>query len=178
MAGMSKRFYDAGYSSPKGLIDIFGSSMLSHITRNLQSFSEILIIASSEDVEKFELDKRPELSKENINVVGIESHTKGPSYSILMAEKFINPTIPTLVHYCDIYALWDIDKTFSSLKTKDAVFLSFKGFHPSRLNGTTYAYAKVHENAPEKVSDILEKKSFTQNVELEHASTGIYGFRN
>ena len=157
MAGKSKRFYDAGYNSPKSLIDVFGEHILTHIVKNFDFISDVLVIVS---------------------VVGIENHTKGPSYSILMAQRFIKQELPILVHYCDVFANWNIGETFSTLQLSDAIFLSFKGFHPSRMNGTTYAYAKLEPGQQRRIQDIREKRSFTEDFEKEDASTGIYGFKS
>ena len=130
------------------------------------------------DLKRYSLDKLDYLADNRIKVVGIENHTKGPSYSILMAQRFIKQELPILVHYCDVFANWNIGETFSTLQLSDAIFLSFKGFHPSRMNGTTYAYAKLEPGQQRRIQDIREKRSFTEDFEKEDASTGIYGFKS
>jgi len=178
MAGHSKRFYDAGFNKPKSLIDVFGRNILEHIVLNFQFFSEILIIVRDEDLIDFSIDKLDYLAKANINIVGIADHTKGPSYSILMAKEFVKADLTTLVHYCDVFVNLDCSQIFTLLKHTDATFISFDGFHPSRVNGTDYAYAKLDGLNPSKVNEIREKRSFTQDPEKEHASTGLYGFKS
>ena len=178
MAGKSKRFYDAGYNSPKSLIDVFGEHILTHIVKNFDFISDVLVIVSVDDLKRYSLDKLDYLADNRIKVVGIENHTKGPSYSILMAQRFIKQELPILVHYCDVFANWNIGETFSTLQLSDAIFLSFKGFHPSRMNGTTYAYAKLEPGQQRRIQDIREKRSFTEDFEKEDASTGIYGFKS
>lgn len=110
MAGKSKRFYDAGYNSPKSLIDIFGEHILTHIVKNFDFISDILVIVSDDDLERYSLDKLDYLADNRIKVVGIENHTKGPSYSILMAQRYIKQELPILVHYCDVFANWNVGK--------------------------------------------------------------------
>lgn len=178
MAGKSIRFYDAGYNSPKSLIEIFGEQILSHLLKNFYFISDVLIIVSVEDLRRYSLDKLDYTSDKRIKVVGIESHTKGPSYSILMAKNYVKQDLPILVHYCDVFANWNVGETFSTLQLSDAIFLSFKGFHPSRINGTTYAYAQLQPGQHRKIQAIREKKSFTEDFDKEDASTGIYGFKS
>ena len=178
MAGKSKRFFDAGYKKPKWLIDVFNKSIIEHIIRNHAFFSNILLIVNNEDLLNFNLNQLPQLQRENTQIVGIEPHGKGPSYSILMAEKHLKLNKKTIVHYCDVFVNWDIEKTVSDLENFDSIFLSFTGFHPTRLNGTTYAYAKLIDDGSNIIEDIREKQSFTQNFDQEHASTGVYGFRS
>ena len=178
MAGKSKRFYDSGYNSPKSLIEILGDHILSHILKNFNFISDVLIIVSVDDLKRYSLDKLDYVADNRIKVVGIENHTKGPSYSILMAESYIKQELPVLVHYCDVFANWNVEETLSTLQLSDAIFLSFKGFHPSRVNGTTYAYAKLQPGQQSRIEDIREKISFTEDFEKEDASTGIYGFKS
>jgi bifunctional N-acetylglucosamine-1-phosphate-uridyltransferase/glucosamine-1-phosphate-acetyltransferase GlmU-like protein len=176
MAGKSKRFFAVGYTKPKWLIDILDKSILGHIIKNNEFFSSILIIVNNEDLLNFNLDQLSELKHENIQVVGIEAHEKGPSYSILMAERYLKMDKKILVHYCDVFINWEIGKTISDLENADAIFLSFTGFHPTRLNGTTYAYAKLIDGSLNIIEDIREKQSFTKDYNEEQASTGVYGF--
>lgn len=178
MAGKSKRFYDSGYNSPKSLIEISGEHILSHILKNFYFISDVLLICSMDDLKRYSLEKLDFISDKRIKVVGIESHTKGPSYSILMAKKYIKQELPILVHYCDVFANWNVVETFSTLQLSDAIFLSFKGFHPSRINGTTYAYAQLQPGLNRKIRDIREKNCFTEDFDKEDASTGIYGFKS
>jgi bifunctional N-acetylglucosamine-1-phosphate-uridyltransferase/glucosamine-1-phosphate-acetyltransferase GlmU-like protein len=176
MAGKSKRFFDAGYTHPKWLIDVFNKSIIGHIIKNNEFFSSILLIVNSDDLLNYNINQLPELKQENIQVVGIEAHGKGPSYSILMAEKFVETNKKIVVHYCDVFINWDICKTISDLENADAIYLSFTGFHPTRLNETTYSYAKLIDGSLNIIEDIREKQSFTQNYNQEHASTGVYAF--
>ena len=176
MAGKSKRFFDAGYTKPKWLINVFDKSILGHIIKNNEFFSSILLIVNNEDLLNFDLNQLSELKQENIEVVGIEAHGKGPSYSILMAERYLKMDKKIVVHYCDVFVNWEIGKTISDLENADAIFLSFTGFHPTRLNGTTYAYAKLFDGSLNVIEDIREKQSFTKDSNQEQASTGVYGF--
>jgi choline kinase len=177
MAGRSKRFYDTGYTRPKSLIDVFGLDILKHIIKNFEFISNVLIIVRKDDLDKFRIDKLDYLEDEKIQIVGIDDHSKGPSYSILMAENFINKDLNSLVHYCDVFVNLNCEEMFRKLNQADALFVSFKGFHPSRLNGTTYAYARSNESEPNLISDIREKRSFSLSPEDEDASTGLYGFK-
>jgi choline kinase len=176
MAGKSKRFFDVGYTKPKWLINIFDKSILGHIIKNNEFFSSILVIVNNEDLLNFNLNQLSELQQENIQVVGIEAHEKGPSYSILMAERYLKINKKIVVHYCDVFINWEIGKTISDLENADAIFLSFTGFHPTRLNGTTYAYAKLIDGSLNIIENIREKQSFTKDYNQEQASTGVYGF--
>jgi bifunctional N-acetylglucosamine-1-phosphate-uridyltransferase/glucosamine-1-phosphate-acetyltransferase GlmU-like protein len=178
MAGKSKRFFDAGYTKPKWLINVFNKSVLGHIIKNNKFFSSILLIVNNEDLLNFNLNQLSELKQKNIQIIGIEAHGKGPSYSILMAEKYLKMNKKIVVHYCDVFVNWNIGKTISDLENSDAIYLSFTEFHPTRLNGTTYAYAKLIDGSSNIIEDIREKQSFTQDYNQEHASTGVYAFRS
>ena len=174
MAGKSQRFFDAGYNKPKCLIEFYGLPMIGHILNSFQNFSDVLVIVNEEDYVKYQLDAVVSGLHKYAKIVVIKQHSLGPSYSIMMSSEFINPSKKIIVHYCDFSGVWDPYGTINLLKTYDGVFVSFTGFHPSRINGTKFAYGR---SSTEKfLLEIKEKGSFTASPEDEYASSGIYGF--
>jgi bifunctional N-acetylglucosamine-1-phosphate-uridyltransferase/glucosamine-1-phosphate-acetyltransferase GlmU-like protein len=174
MAGKSQRFYDQGYTKPKGLIEFHGLSMIGHILKVFKNFDDIVLISNTKDAKEFELEKYVSNLHPNAIVAGIDPHNLGPSYSILQAEKKISKNKKIIVHYCDFSGIWEPLETEALLDNHDGVFVAFKGFHPSKINKTKFAYGKTdNENT---LLEIKEKGSFTTDPEKEYASSGIYGF--
>jgi len=174
MAGKSQRFFDAGYKKPKGLVEFFGLPMVGHILKIFHNFTNVLIIVNEDDYVNFDLSFRLRKLHPTVKIIKIQSHSYGPSYSILESAEFIDFSKKIIVHYCDFSGVWDPYETVRLLNTYDGVFLSFKGFHPTRLYGTKFAYGRT--NGETLLIEIKEKGSFTSHPEEEHASSGIYGF--
>jgi NDP-sugar pyrophosphorylase family protein len=174
MAGKSQRFFDAGYNQPKCLIEFFGLPMIGHILNSFKNFIDVLVIVNEEDYVKFDLNTVVSGLHKTAKVVKIKQHSLGPSYSILKSSEFINLSKKIIVHYCDFSGAWDPYDTINLLNTYDGVFVSFTGFHPSRINGTKFAYGRA--NNEKSLLEIREKGSFTARPEDEYASSGIYGF--
>lgn len=174
MAGKSQRFFDAGYSKPKYLTDLFGLPMIGHILNKFQNFSDVLLIVNEEDNAKYELDTVINGLHKTAKIVKIKRHSFGPSYSILKSSEFINISKKIIVHYCDFSGIWNSYETVDLLNAYDGVFVSFTGFHPSRINGTKFAYGRA--SSKKSLLEIKEKGSFTTKPEDEYASSGVYGF--
>jgi len=174
MAGKSQRFFDVGYNQPKCLIEFFGLPMIGHILNSFKNFIDVLVIVNEEDYVKFDLNTVVSGLHKTAKVVKIKQHSLGPSYSILKSSEFINLSKKIIVHYCDFSGAWDPYDTINLLNTYDGVFVSFTGFHPSRINGTKFAYGRA--NNEKSLLEIREKGSFTARPEDEYASSGIYGF--
>jgi dTDP-glucose pyrophosphorylase len=174
MAGKSQRFYDAGYNLPKGLIEFFGLPMVGHILKVFEKFNDVLIIVNEKDFHEFNLKELFADLHPNVKIAQIKQHSLGPSYSIIQAMEFIELKKKIIVHYCDFSGVWDPWETVNLLNKFDGVLLSFTGFHPTRINGTKFAYAKV--NSENNLLAIKEKGSFSLNPEKENASSGVYAF--
>ena len=176
MAGKSQRFFDAGYKAPKGLVEFFGLPMIGHILKTFQNFKNVLLIVNEDDYVNFDLSVSLKKLHPTVKIVKIKQHSYGPSYSIMKSAEFVELSKKIIVHYCDFSGVWDPYQTVNLLNNHDGVFLSFKGFHPTRLYGTKFAYGQTDEQ--NLLIEIREKESFTKFPEEENASAGIYGFQN
>ena len=174
MAGKSQRFFDYGYTKPKSLIEFNGLPMIGHILKIFKDFDDILVIANTHDFNKYDLQNFVSKLHKGAKVINIDTHNLGPSFSILKAKDQISITKKIIVHYCDFSGTWNPIETINLLNTYDGVFVTFSGFHPSKINKTKFAYGKT--DGTNRLLKIKEKGSFTSNPENELASSGIYGF--
>ncbi len=82
-----------------------------------------------------------------------------------------------MVTYCDYQMVWDPHQfsRFVSQNQCDACLVSYRGFHAHYLNPVTYAYSRMQG---ERVVEVKEKGSFTDDRENEFASCGAYYFKD
>ena len=176
MAGSSSRFFEAGYKVSKALLPVGNRKMIEHVVNMFDpNKCKYHIVINTQ-----QLDDHPNLINDlkkiatNIEVVVIEKHDLGPVYSALQV-KGIEDNEETIVSYCDFIVHWNYPLFLRQVYGKDGCVVSFKGFHPASFGTTFYAYMKVKDN---QMLELREKKSFTKSRIDEHASTGIYYFKN
>jgi dTDP-glucose pyrophosphorylase len=178
MSGFGERFRAAGYVMPKPLIEVEGKTIIQHVVEMFSDKDDFIFICN-----KTHLDD-PSYRMESIlqsicpsgKIVSIPPHKLGPVYAVMQAIDLINLDQQTVVNYCDFTCYWDYPHFQKYVKDMDAdgVIPSYRGFHPHTLWSNYYAYIKEENNC---VSNIQEKRPFTNNPRQEFASSGTYYFK-
>ena len=173
LAGKGKRFND--FLSPKPLIEIDGKPMIEHVVNYFPRKSQFIFICNEDHLAKTDLKHVLKRISPECQIVSV-SHEKGPAYSVLQALDLVDDGEEVIVNYCDFIQVWDYNNFIIKLTDKkpDGAIISFKGFHPSSLGETYYAYMKVNED--QIVQEIKEKASYSQDRTMDFASTGTYYF--
>ncbi len=176
MAGHSRRFNDAGYLGPKALLPVGELKMIEHVVNMFDpTLCQYYII-----INRNQLEANPgiiinlEQLALNVEVVVVDSHELGPVHSALQVKN-IKEDEEVIVSYCDFFVEWDYLSFLRQVQGNDGCIVSFKGFHPASFGNTYYAYMRVKDG---QMLELREKQSFTDNRFEEHASTGIYYFKN
>ena len=175
MTGVGQRFVNRGHSDIKPLIQTGMGSMLAGVLRNFQSITSPICVVSESHPQKSRLKDEIIRLRPQARIVEIEAHKKGPNFAVWCAKEYLNPELPTIVNYCDFSGIWSEDKLIKSLTEQDGLILTYKGFHPHRFRSNAYAYVKKDIN--DIVTEVQEKRSFTNNPAKEEASSGTYGFK-
>ncbi len=176
MAGKSNRFLEAGYGKPKALLEANEKRILNRIVDSFRNADEVLIIASDQQklyLHDVDLGYCP--SKEIISCF-IEAHDLGPSESLLRARNQLSDSKPVVVTYCDLAVEMDDEVLISELDLFDATCVVFSGFHPHTIRKPKFGYIKA--DGENRIIEVREKTSFSDNPLKENASTGIYAFRS
>lgn len=176
MSGTGQRFREAGYLELKPFIQVDGKPIVEHILDMYPLNSDILIILSNEDEELVEHIELLKNLRENVKIVTIPAHKKGPGYAIWKASNFISSNKPVIVNYADFSGDWNFEEFLEKLDTNDGNILTYTGFHPHMTRSQKFAYVRLNEK--NLVIDIQEKAPFTSSPMEEHASAGTYGFKN
>lgn len=175
MAGKGKRFND--YLFPKPLIEIDGKPMIEHVINYFPKNSEFIFLCSQEHIEKtFMEDILKRLAPNSRIIVIPDEYLKGPAYTSIASFDFIRDDEEVIVNYCDFIQIWDFYEFINKVRAvkPHGAIISFRGFHPSSLGDTYYAYLKVNEN--NIIEEVREKKSFSEDRMKDFASTGTYYF--
>ena len=176
MAGHSRRFKSAGYTKPKFLIPIDGKPMIEHVVSMFDYTDKFHFVINQEQIRShpFLPEFLDGLSVDTTLTV-LAPHEIGPTYSALQVAG-ISDDDEVILSYCDFFVDWDYQLFKRTVHGYDGAIPSFKGFHPASFGETYYAYMRV--NGDNEMLELREKRSFTSERHNEHASVGIYYFRN
>lgn len=175
MAGKGKRFSD--YLAPKPLIEIDGKPMIEHVLDYFPRNADFIFICHEDHLQNTNLHEILMRISPKCEIISIsDDMLKGPAYSSIAAFPLIKDDEEIIVNYCDFIQTWDYNDFIHQIHEKkpDGAIISFKGFHPSSLGKTYYAYLKVDNNG--YVIDLKEKESFSEDRTKDYASTGTYYF--
>ena len=178
MSGMGQRFVDAGYFMPKPLIGVGGKMIIEYIVDMFDKENDdFVFIVNNLHIVEFGIDKVINELVPSATVVAIDPHKYGPVYAVQAAYQHIGDDDEVIVAYCDNPHVWDYDdfKNHVRKNNLDGCILTHTGFHPHRLNSTRMAYLKVDDQ--NRLLEIKEKASYTNDHWTEHGSTGTYYFK-
>ena len=167
MAGLGKRFVDAGYKTLKPLIPIHGIPMIKVVVDNLitEQIGHIFLIAQQETIESVNLREVFSHLDIPLTIVSVESLTKGPADTVLHAKPVIDEHLPLVIANSDQFVDADLHSFYSQLTTTNqvGVLLTMEDDDPK--------WSYVGLNSSGHVERVVEKV-----VISNEATVGIYNF--
>jgi NDP-sugar pyrophosphorylase family protein len=179
MSGTGQRFLKAGYTLPKPMIKVDGRTIISHVVDMFPGDNQFTFVCNNDHLNDVSLGMADELNSlaENVQIIGIDSHKKGPGFAVEQAFDKIDLSDPIVINYCDFTCYWDFADfvSFTEETDCDGAIPCYTGFHPHHLTENRYAYVKEQNGWAQ---DIREKTPFTNDPMNEYASSGTYYFKS
>jgi NDP-sugar pyrophosphorylase family protein len=178
MSGNGQRFTDVGYRDPKPIIKIGGRYMIEYVLDMFdKKEDEFMFICDENHLDTTDMANILKGYVNKCHILSINSPKLGPVPDVLNAESFIRDDEPIIIAYCDNPIVWDYDdfKAYVDINDVDGCIVSHTGFHPHTLSSNMFAYSKTDKH--NRVSEIKEKSSYTNDRFKEHASSGVYYFK-
>ncbi|MBI4018208.1 MAG: hypothetical protein HY368_01220 [Candidatus Aenigmarchaeota archaeon] len=175
-AGKGKRFADAGYKTPKPLINVLGKEMILQSALSLPKARKYVFVILKEQSDSYGLDKLLKQGIHGCEVVVIDRMTDGMARTCLMAEKLLDKSKPVLISSCDYSFVYN-DEKFEKLVEKekpDAIIWTFREYPDARLAPKAYGYLVVENGAVKKIS---EKVPISEQPHRDHIVQGVFWFR-
>lgn len=168
MAGLGKRFVEAGFPTPKPFIDVLGKPMIQHVLENLLvKEARFTLIARKEHLQKYGAAVRSLKEKFNASFITIDQLTEGTACTVLFAKRIIDNRVPLLVANSDQIVDFDCQR-FIDDATERHLDGSILTFEDAELN-PKWSFAKINEEGI--VTEVREKNPISS-----HATAGIYYF--
>ncbi len=170
MAGMGKKFQEAGYAFPKPLIDIKGKPMIEVVARNLKPKGDhrFVFVCNREQYEKYDLYNILKNATDNqFEVVLLHGATEGAAATVLCAAQYIDADDELVIANADQYIDVSMDDFLAYARKKglDGLIMTFKASHPK------WSYARTDDSG--KVTETAEKRVISDN-----ATVGVYYYKH
>lgn len=178
MAGHSRRFKAMGYETPKAFIEIDGIPMIHWVCRMFSPNDKFVFVALNTHLEVDHYKKILQSATPNYEIIGIDTHEKGPVYTSLFADDVIADSEPVIVSYCDGFQHWNYQRFLMKVADYEGGLTVFRGHQfymvdtPASFGDTYYAYVRANDQL--EMLELREKQSFTDIRHDEYASTGVY----
>jgi len=167
MAGLGKRFRDAGYDCPKYEIVVHGKTLFYWSMLSLRSFIEakanFIFVVRKEDNARIFIEQQSHLANIHTHqILEIDELTDGQATSALLGGSLITqPELPFIVYNIDTFV------HPSSIVIKDIKGNGWIPCFPGKGDG--WSFAKVDND--NRVLDLREKVRIS-----DHATIGLYWF--
>lgn len=177
MAGLGKRFSDAGYTVPKPLIPVSGLPMVVRVVQNLPKAKRTVFIVHPEHAANYPLAQTLTHHVPGAVVVVAPGLTEGQACSVRLAADHLDPKDDILVAACDSTQVYD-DSAFEKLrrdKKFDCLIWSYRGEPRVLVNPHWYGWVAADGV---RVTKISVKKPLSETPLNDHVVSGTFWFRS
>jgi dTDP-glucose pyrophosphorylase len=169
MAGRGSRFANAGFATPKPLIEVDGQAMFMKALSSLEGIKATkhhTIVMRTEHDQQYDLSSKLKAILPDVNIVLTNEEPTGALRDAYRAMPYIQPNEGVILLDCDLwfYSQPYYDMVEASLSGKDDIWGGLLTF---RADNPRYSYAEVDEQW--NVKRTAEKK-----VISDRAITGAY----
>ena len=173
MAGEGSRFSQAGWTTPKPLIELNGLPLFRHAISSVQAEDipmKYSFIVRQNHIDEYAIDKGIQAFLPEANIFAVQQTTRGAVETCLMAESVIDDNDAVIVMDCDLEfrskRFVELIKRALSVPGSDAeggALVSFESDSPK------YSYAEIDENN-------VVLRTAEKEVISRHALCGAYFF--
>lgn len=171
MAGEGSRFRNAGWTTPKPLIELDGKALFIRAIESVKvdgAPMKYSLIVRQEHIDDYDIDKGIRAILPCANIFSVENTTRGAVETCLMAESAIDDADAIVVMDCDLEFQSEayrkiIEECLQNDKASGGALVSFESNQPK------YSYAKIDANG--NVIRTAEKDPISN-----HALCGAYFF--
>ena len=171
MAGRSSRFYDAGYTVPKFMLDLNGRPIFDHaissFSRYFQTATFLFFALNSAETEKFIHERCKYLNIKNFKITSFEIPTSGQAETVYLGLKNMN------ISESESILIFNIDSFRPDFKIYDAGLNAAGYLEVFEGDGDNWSYVVENKIKLGFASAVYEKKRISN-----WCSNGMYFFQS
>lgn len=177
MAGEGKRYKDAGYSTPKPLIEINGKPMVIRALESLPKASKNILIVRKNHLNIVDFKSLLDKIFKNIIIIEVDYLTEGQASTCLLSESYIPKNSILNIGACDIGFKYDLKKYKEKLNGFDCFIWTYNNNQNVLNHPEMYGWVKTILNSDE-IDYVSCKKPVSQNLLEDHVVSGTFTFKN
>ena len=175
MAGEGQRFIDAGYITPKPLIDINGLPMVIRAAKSLPEADQWIFICRKKHIQEASIDKILADHFPGALVLTVDHLTEGQASTCLLARDYLMPDDRLMIGACDNGMTYDKQEFDQLIKKYDAIIWTFRNNLAVVQNPKLYSWVLVDESY--EVIGVSCKEQISDDPLNDHAVVGSFSFK-
>jgi dTDP-glucose pyrophosphorylase len=175
MAGAGQRFLDAGYDTPKPLIEVDGTPMAVLAAKSLPTADHWIFICRHEHILEHGIDKMLRHHFPSSEIISVDNLTAGQASTCLLAKNLLRPDDQLTIGACDNAMKYDQAFFELQISRADALIWTFRNNKAVLDNPWAYGWVELDSN--EKPIGVSCKKPISDYPLKDHAVIGAFSFR-
>ena len=175
MAGAGQRFVDAGYDTPKPLIEVDGTPMAVLAAKSLPTADHWILICRDEHILEHGIDKVLRHHFPSSEIISVVYLTDGQASTCLLARDLLRPDDQLTIGTCDNAMEYDPEVFEQKITQADVIIWTFRNNSAVLQNPKAYGWVEVDET--EKALKVSCKEPISTKPLADHAVVGSFSFR-
>ena len=175
MAGAGQRFVDAGYDTPKPLIEVDGTPMAVLAAKSLPAADHWIFICRDEHILEHGIDKVLRHHFPSSEIISVDYLTDGQASTCLLARDLLRPDDQLTIGTCDNTMEDDPEVFEQKITQADVIIWTFRNNSAVLQNPKAYGWVEVDET--EKALKVSCKEPISTKPLADHAVVGSFSFR-
>ena len=171
MAGMSRRFTEAGYDRPKYMLPLHGRSVFAHAVASFEAYFKthpfLFIARDVADTDAFIRAECEAMAIDSARIVLLDQPTAGQAETVALGMEMaaVDPSMPVTIFNIDTFRPGFRFPSASWWADSDGYLEVFVG------SGANWSYVRPNESDPSCVAEAAEKREISNLC-----CTGLYHF--
>ena len=177
MAGLGRRFADAGYVLPKPLIPVSGLPMVVRAVQGLPAAERIVFVCHPQHLRDYPLDATLRELFPQCCVIATPGLTAGQACTVRFADDLLDPTQPVIVAACDNTHLYDHNALAQIAQDPaiDAAVWTYRGEPRVLIAPQMYGWVKTIDGLG--IEEVSVKHPISAHPIEDHVVSGTFYFR-
>lgn len=176
MAGEGQRFIDAGYTTPKPLIDINGLPMVVRAAKSLPEADQWIFICLEKHIKQANIDQELIKNFPGALVLSVDHLTEGQASTCLLARDYLLPNDRLTIGACDNGMKYSNVEYEQLINNHDALIWTFRYNSAVLQNPKMYGWVPVDGSG--KATGVSCKEPISKHPQQDHAVVGTFSFKN